>query len=507
MVSSSRIATDVEKGSSASSLNQNPVDIVVDAVYNAQDPHEVTLAPEEDPKALPLWRRWLAALVVISSAICVTGASSMAATAEIGVSEDFHVSHELATLPVTLFVIGMGVGPMVTAPLAAIHGTRTIYILSFTVMFAFSFPVAFSHSFAVHLVFRFLSGLCGSAFLSIGGATISDLFNDEEVGTPMAAYTIGTFVGPVLTPIWCGFVFQRAGWRWMYHVLSIWQFVQMILLFFGVPETNLEVIFKLKAMRLRKATGDASYHAVTEREYTGSLLQDILSRCSKIFQLMIYDRMALLLDVWLSLILGILYLVFQVFPIIFGGVHHFNPEQVGLSFIGVFVGLIIAMCSQVLWNRYRRRIAREYKKNAPPEVWLAMGKVGGILIPISLYCLAFTTYKQVHWIAPIMSSIPFGVGVCFVYTSTFTYLVTAFRPMAAEALTGNAIMRTTFAAGFPLFSTAMYNKLGTVGATALLAGLMTLMAPLPFIFDRIGERLRNNSPYAFRCSPTTSANS
>lgn len=108
-----------------------------------------------------------------------------------------------------------------------------------------------------------------------------------------------------------------------------------------------------------------------------------------------------------------------------------------------------------------------------------MGKVGGILVPISLYCLAFTTYKHVHWIAPIISSIPFGVGICFVYTSTFTYLVTAFRPMAAAALTGNAVMRTSFAAGFPLFSNAMYGRMGTVGATAFLAGLMTLMAPLP----------------------------
>lgn len=81
----------------------------------------------------------------------------------------------------------------------------------------------------------------------------------------------------------------------------------------------------------------------------------------------------------------------------------------------------------------------------------------------------------------MISSIPFGVGICFVYTSVFTYLVTAFKPMAAEALTGNAIMRTTFAAGFPLFSAAMYHRLGTVGATALLAGLMTVMAPLPSV--------------------------
>ena len=33
------------------------------------------------------------------------------------------------------------------------------------------------------MIFRFLGGFSGSAFLSIGGATISDLFTDEEVGT------------------------------------------------------------------------------------------------------------------------------------------------------------------------------------------------------------------------------------------------------------------------------------------------------------------------------------
>ena len=122
-----------------------------------------------------------------------------AATAEVGVAEYFHVSTEVSTLSVTLFVLGMGVGPMVIGPLAAILGQRTIYMFSFMFMFALNFAVEFSHSLgellwisrhgelsisiAVHLIFRFLCGLAGSAFLSLGGATISDLFNDEEVGT------------------------------------------------------------------------------------------------------------------------------------------------------------------------------------------------------------------------------------------------------------------------------------------------------------------------------------
>ena len=63
--------------------------------------------------------------------------------------------------------------------------------------------------------------------------------------------------------------------------------------------------------------------------------------------------------------------------------------------------------------------------------------------------------------------------------TVFTYLVTAYRPIAASAMAANSFMRTSFAAAFPLFAPAMYHRLSTVGATALLAGLCAIMAPLP----------------------------
>lgn len=98
-----------------------------------------------------------------------------------------------------------------------------------------------------------------------------------------------------------------------------------------------------------------------------------------------------------------------------------------------------------------------------------------------LFGLAFTTYPQVHWIVPIIASIFFGSGIYFVFTSTFTYLVIAYRPIAASAMASNSALRSAFAAAFPLFAGAMYDRLGTVGATALLAGLATIMAPLPWV--------------------------
>ncbi len=121
----------------------------------------------------------------------------------------------------------------------------------------------------------------------------------------------------------------------------------------------------------------------------------------------------------------------------------------------------------------------EQNGDPPPEFRLVMGQIGGILVSISLFCIAFTTYKHVHWIAPIVASVPFGTGIYFVYSSSFTYLVVAYRPIAASAMASNSAMRSSFAAVFPLFASQMYDALGTVGATALLACLATAMAPLP----------------------------
>ena len=189
--------------------------------------------------------------------------------------------------------------------------------------------------------------------------------------------------------------------------------------------------------------------------------------------------MAFLLDLWSSLLLGILYLAFQVFPIIFGKGHHFTTSQVGMSFLGLGVGMVVAVAMTPFWNSIYRRETARHNGSPPPEMRLIIGMAGAVVTPISLYWLAFTTYTHVHWIVPIIASVFLGVGIVFCFTAIFTYLVVAYRPVAASAMAGNTFMRTTFAAAFPLFAGQMYNAVGTVGATALLAGVTTVIMPLP----------------------------
>ncbi|KAL4061760.1 major facilitator superfamily domain-containing protein [Scleroderma yunnanense] len=412
-----------------------------------------------------------AVLVISSGALCVTSASSVAAFTEQSTAETFHVSHEVTVLGISLFVAGLGVGPLFVGPLSEVYGRNIIYRASYALFFICTFPVAFAPNIVVFLIFRLLTGFFGSTFLSVAGGSVTDMFPDSKVANPMAVYTISPFIGPVIGPLISGFINQL------------------------VPETYAPVILKKKAANLRKVTGNPNYYAPLDRR-EGSIASAILISCYKPFQLLLFDRMALLLDTWNALLLGVLYLAFQVFPIIFEDKHHFSIQMTGLSFLGLGIGMIAAISTQPLWNRFFARKSAQFNGKMPPEVILIVGQVGAVLVPISLLWLAFTTYSNVHWVAPIIASIPFGSGIYFSYASTFTYLVTAYRPIAASAMASNAAMRCAFAAAFPLFAGAMYNRLGTVGATALLAGLTALMAPLPFIFYHIGERLRRNSPFA-----------
>lgn len=197
-----------------------------------------------------------------------------------------------------------------------------------------------------------------------------------------------------------------------------------------------------------------------------------------------------------ALILGIQYLTFQAFPIIFEDRHGFNIQETGMSFIGMGLGMLIGLALQPLFTRYAHRPtlihlrsnrSSRYLRNqrikcngdTPPEARLIIGQYGAVIMPISLFWLAFTTYSKVHWIVPIIASVPFGISILFCFAAIFTYTVTAYRPVAASAMAANTFVRTASASVFPLFAGQMYHRLGTAGATALLAGLTAVAAPLP----------------------------
>ena len=90
------------------------------------------------------------------------------------ITTEFQISREVATLGLSLFVIGLGLGPMALGPLSEFYGRRPIYIISFGLFLIWLIPCAVARNAGTELVSRFIDGFAGSAFLSVAGGTVGD---------------------------------------------------------------------------------------------------------------------------------------------------------------------------------------------------------------------------------------------------------------------------------------------------------------------------------------------
>lgn len=471
---------------------------------DAEKRFEVTWDGDDDPmnpRSMPKLRRWLIVLVVSASSVCVTCTSSLYTTTYGQLITEFHTSREIATLGLSLFVVGLGIGPMVLSPLSEFYGRRPIYIYSYLFFLIWLIPCAVAPNIATMLVCRFLDGLSGSAFLSVAGGTVGDMFTRSELSAPMMVYTAAPFIGPELGPLLGGFINQYTTWRWSFYVLLIWAGVQLGLIILFVPETYHPVLLRQKAQRLRKETGNEAWKAPIER-LSRTIPKTVLWSCIRPFQLLVFEPMCLNLCILSAILLGILYLFFGAFPLVFEKNHGFNISQTGLTFLGLFVGMVLGISSDPLWRRNYARLVRQREAQggepggSEPEFRLPPTIYGAFLVPIGLFGFGWTTYPWVHWIVPIIFSAIFSIGVIWVYSGVFTFLVDCYPLYAASALAANSFARSSFGAVFPLFGVQMYNNLGYQWATSLLAFLALAMAPFPFLFYRYGKRLRGNSRFA-----------
>ena len=75
-----------------------------------------------------------------------------------------------------------------------------------------------------------------------------------------------------------------------------------------------------------------------------------------------------------------------------------------------------------LWQEryYQRRIAAAGEKNIP-EARVQLGKVAAVAFPLSLFWFAWTSYKSVHWIVPIIASALWRWSFYTLILMTYTY--------------------------------------------------------------------------------------
>lgn len=90
---------------------------------------------------------------------------------------DFGVSETIAILPLTTYVLGLGFGPMVSAPISETLGRLGTYRIATPISALFCLGAGYAPNLAALCILRFFAGLFGGAILPVTAGTAADLWS------------------------------------------------------------------------------------------------------------------------------------------------------------------------------------------------------------------------------------------------------------------------------------------------------------------------------------------
>ncbi|KAH0833550.1 hypothetical protein AYO21_05228 [Fonsecaea monophora] len=444
-------------------------------------------------------RKWAIAVLQSLSTFAVTFASSVYVSGIGGITQRFGVSREVATLGLSLFVLGFALGPLIWAPLSEVYGRKSIFVVSFTAYTAFSVAAACAPNIATLLALRFLASAFGSSSMTNVGGVIADMFSKKERGMATGMFVTAPFLGPALGPVAGGFLGETQGWRWTLGLSAILGGLIWIATTLTTHETYAPFILRRRAKALSRMTGSVYVSRIDAGKPPKTLSQELSVSFTRPWVLLFREPIVLLASLYIAIVYGTLYMFFAGFPIVFQAARGWSQGIAGLPFVGVAIGVCLATLAAGVDNkRFVRQCeaAEAEERVVEPEARLRTAMAGSIVLPIGLFLFAWTTYPSVHWIAPIIGGMFFAAGLVMVFISLMSYLVDSYVVYAASVLAANSVLRSLFGTAFPLFTTRMYRNLGNQWASSIPAFLVIGCLPFPFLFYKYGPQIRSRCKYA-----------
>ncbi|EMC92415.1 hypothetical protein BAUCODRAFT_77726 [Baudoinia panamericana UAMH 10762] len=451
-----------------------------------------------NPHNMPQSRKWTITIVAALMTFVVSFGSSVFSTATTVTAEQFGVSEEVMILSVSLYVVGFACGPLVWGPLSEVFGRRIPLMIGMFGFLIFQIPVGVANNVATIFLARFFAAAFGAAPLAIVAGMYVDFWDPTMRAIATQAFAAAVFAGPATGPIVGEFTVKNEalGWRWTAWFTMIMGAVFFLVGLFVIPETLAPVLLKRKAARLRVETKNWALHSKSEEEPVSN--KAIFRKYGlKPLLMIVREPILIIMTIYISLVYGILYLIFFAFPISYQYDRGFAFGTSSLPFIAIFVGVLIACCIMA-WETVAVFTPKLKKaKKLIPEERLPPMVAGGVVLVIGLFWFAWTSYPSINPWPQIISGAFIGCGIIMVFMPAVVYLVDVYLFDANSALAANGFVRAMVAAAFPLFSTYMYEKLGVQWATSLLGFIALALVPAPIFFYLYGKKIRSWSKFAF----------
>ncbi|CAL5871064.1 uncharacterized protein PFLUO_LOCUS5310 [Penicillium psychrofluorescens] len=418
-----------------------------------------------------------------------TWASSVFSTGQRQISNEYGVSVEVSTLGTTLLLFGLGLGPLVWAPLSELYGRKPAVLAPYFIAAIFSFGTATAKDLQTIMITRFFTGFFGSAPVTNTGGVLADIWTPEQRGAAIVGYAMAVVGGPVLGPIAGGAIVESyLRWRWTEYLTGIMMMFFLLLDVIFVDESYPPVLLVYKARRLRFESGNWALHARHE-EWDVTLKELGNKYLIRPFQLLT-TPICFLVALYASFVYGILYLSLAAFPIVFQEVRGWNQVVGALPFLAYLVGIFIGAVANLTNQRFYIKRFKANNNRAVPEARLPPMMVGSVMFAAGMFVFGWTSPKNIHWIAPIIGAVMMGFGFFTIFQAALNYLIDTFQAVSASAVAANTFLRSIFAGCFPLFTNAMFHNLGVPWAASILGFVSIALIPIPYLFYIFGKRIR-----------------
>lgn len=152
---------------------------------------------------------------------------------------------------------------------------------------------------------------------------------------------------------------------------------------------------------------------------------------------------------YLSFVYGVLYLVgrhpishadkklFEAFPAVFGQIHGMNALQIGLAFLGFFMGCVVGALFQIfVENKRLVKVMRANDGHIQPEQRLRLTMYAAPLLVVSLFWFAWTSFDFVSPFSPIFAAALFGTANFFVFVRTKEHRLHAYSTVQSDGFPG-----------------------------------------------------------------------
>lgn len=419
-------------------------------------------------------------------------ASSMIAPSVEQIVIDFHTDNlMLAVLTVSVFLIGMAVGLLLTSGISEVYGRVVVIHVTNLLFVVFACAAAVSQSLGQLIGFRFLQGVAAAAPPAIGGGVIGDMFEPKDRGRATSIYGLGLLLGPTIGPVAGGFITQDAGWRWNCWTIAIVGAVMLVGTIPVLRESYRPLVLERKVRRLRKETENSSLVAAVSRHASG--LQALKASTVRPIKLLVTSPLVSLPAFGLAVIFGMMFLMLSTMSTVYQQVYGWDVGNSGLPYLGLGIGLFLGLG---IYSATADRVYRRLTKTITPtpEMRLAPITLGSPLAAIGLIIYGWSFEKQLHWILPIIGCVIFCFGMVAFLMPVTTYLIDTFHTNAAGPVGAASVLRCMAGGLLPLCADKLYTRLGYGWGNTTLAFIALAFAPFPYLFYKDGEKLRKRFP-------------